>query len=431
MSDAILTVKPSVLSSAGYKYNSLYYSSASSSADLLECTFNWQNVIALPTLQMGSSSQVNLPMDQFIQDVVLHVRLPNVVANQTLPRGWLFSIIDSISYTFGNSNSTQIVLQNDGIFLTCMSQISDAEKRDEILRLAGEEVLTPLVAAPGEDVPNLDAWIVLPLPMSTPCNEQKLPIDSTMLSSNIVLTIQFGNNSKIYGGSGAPRPTAFLVAELLLRQGKLSNQSASVRSLMIAAPDLKYQYPFIHTQYWESPSFAGIRASQAVSACSITLNSFANADLVGVTFYVIKTTDKVPTDNSTPNPFNSDPISNLVVTFNNSTMFNFPGLSYKMTNMLTGDLGASYYDNSIVSPGAVAPFLSNPKQNYLIHLDFSRLRSDCYQQHMFNVMRMPNQYLRLNFNTSLSDGVTYVLRAIFHYNGVVEFANGTSLIRID
>lgn len=431
-SDIILSTKHAILSSSGTRYNDLFYSVANSSVSLLECTFGWQNIISLPSLQFGSSSQINIPIDQFIGDIVLHLRLPNTQANETLARGWGYAMLQSISYTFGNSSSTAIVLQNDAIFMTAMAQCNDSGKRRDVMHLAGEQILQPQVAPPGGDIPFIDAYILLPFPMSTLCGD-KLPYDSTMLQSNITLQIQFNQNPNlIYGGAPAnPHPTAFTIGEIMLRQGKLSNQSASVRSLMIADPNLNYSYPYIHSQYFQSQAFNGVRQSDQYQGCTIELNAFSNADLVGISFYVVAITDKAPVGNNSPNPFNTDDISNVLVTFNGSTLFNLPYQSYRLTNMLAGPQTGSQFANSITNPGTTAPFTAFPKDCFMVYLDFSRERSACIQSHFFNVFRLPNQILRIQFNTTQGNSTQYRLYATYFYNAVVETSNGSSLIRID
>lgn len=429
MSDAILSTKNAILSSGGTKYNDLYYSMANSSVSLLECTFGYQNIITLPSLQFGSSSQINIPIDQFIGEIILHLRLPNLQANETLCRAWGYAMLQSIGYTFGNSNSTQIVLQGQSILQSIISQISDPMKRLEAMRLAGEEHLAPLIAQPGEDTPTVDAYLVIPLPFSTMCD--KLPVDSTMLSTNITININFNQNpTTIYGGS-ATHPTSFLRAEVMLRQGKLSNQAASIRGKMLAEPELSYAYPFIHTQYFQSSLFQGKRESDGYQGCSVDLNAFPNADLVGISFFVVKDTDVNPTGGNSPNPFNADDISNVLVTFNGSTLFNLPAKSYKLTNMALGEQSASYYGNSIIAAGTANPFISYPKDCYMVYLDFARARSMCMHSHFFNTFRLPNQVLRIQFNTTLGSSTNYRLYGTYYMNGVVEFKNGTSAIRID
>ena len=431
-SDTILSTKHAILSSGGSRYNDNYYNYLNSSTSMLETTYGWQNIISLPSLQFGSSSQINVPIDQFVGNVVLHLRLPNLVTNQSLTKGWGVAMLQSISFSFGNSSSTQIVLQNDAIFQTIMAQCDSVEKRDVLFTLMGQAFLEPQVAPAGEDVPLIDAYIPIPLPFSSVCGD-KLPFDTTMLQSNITVNIQFNQNpSTIYGGSATPYPSAFTVAEVLLRQGKLSNQAASVRQLMISKPDLIYPYPWIYSQYFQSSTFAGVRESDQYQGCSVELNAFPNADLVGIAFYVVSTTNKSPTGGNSPNPFNSDDISNVLVTFNGSTLFNLPGKSYRLTNILSGpDQDGTHYPNTIIDPGTTSKFTVTAKDNYMIYLDFSRERSACLGSHLFNVFRLPNQILRVQFNTTLGNTTTYRLYATYFMNAVIEVSNGSSLVRID
>jgi hypothetical protein len=424
---AILSNKHALLSALGTKYNDLYYSAANSSVSLVETTFQWQNIISLSSKDFGSSSQVNIPIDQFIQEVILHLRVRTPIANETLCRGWGYAILQSVSYVLGASNSTQVVLQEDAILLTLFAQCISEVKRSELLRLGGEEQLNPPVTPSGEADPLMDAYIAIPLPFSTACD--KLPMDSTLLSNNISVTFNFKQANSIFGGS-ATHPTAFTVAEVMLRQGKLSNQAASLRQEMIAHPDLIYSYPFIHAQRFVSGPFTGSRTSDTLRGCSVTLNSFANADLVGIVLWVVKDTDKNPVSNNSPNPYNTDELSDVLVSFNGSTLFNFPARSYKLTNALIGEQQASYFHNSVIAPGATAPFSSIPKDCYPVFLDFARLRSACMQEHLFNTWRIPNQNMLIEFSTQFGSSVSYRLHATYFYNGIAEFQSGTSAIYI-
>lgn len=441
--DAILSNKHALLSSLGSKYNDLYYSAANSSVSLIETTFGWANVISLSSLSFGSSSQVNIPVDQFIQEVVLHLRLPNTVANQTLCRGWGYAMLDSVSYILGASNTSNIVLQGDSILQTVLAQCTTKEKRSEVLRLAGDEILSPELAPDAyldKDIEFIDAYVLLPLPMSTMCD--KLPLDSTLLSNNIVVGINFKQGSAIYGGTGA-QPSQFLSAEVMLRQGKLSNQAASLRQEMIARPNMIYSYPYIHSQNFVSPTFEGKRRSDGQRACSVNLNSFANADLVGICFWVVAVDNKNPRDSTSCNPWATDEIEDVLVTFNGSTMFRFPYKSYKLTSAVIGEQQASGFDNSYITQyirvgGAggswvaqnTAPFNSRPVESHLVFLDFARLRSACMQDHLFNTFRIPNQNLLIEFNTQYGSTVNYRLHATYMYNAVAEFQGGTSAIYI-
>lgn len=425
---AILSNKPVLLSALGTKFNQLYYSEMNSSVNLVEATFTDANVISLQSTSFGSTSQVNIPIDQFIGNVMLHLRLPATGGNETLCRGWGYAMLQQIGFTLGASNSTTVYLQGDSILQTVLAQCPTEEKRSQIMRLAGEEQLGSIVVPVDEDTPLMDAYVLIPLPFSTACD--KLPLDSTMLSNNIVITIAFkANATAIYGGSES-HPSAFTVAEILLRQGKLSASEQSIRQEMVAQPDMRYVYPYIQSQSFVSAPFVGVKPSDGFQACSVDFNTFANADLLGIYFWCVADTDKSPTGSNSPRPYKLDEISNLLLTLNGSSLMNMPSKIYKLTGALIGDQQASYFQGSNIRAGTVAPFSSDPADCWMVFFDFSRIRSACVHDELQNVFRLPNQILRLNFNTSKS-GYTYRIYATYMYNGAAIFQNGVSSIRID
>lgn len=436
---ALLSNKHAILSTLGTKYNDLYYSAANSSVSLVETTFNWQNKISLPSLAFGSSSQINIPTDQFIQEIILHLRLPATVANQGLCEAWGYACLSSISWILGASNSTQITLQGDSILQTILAQCTTDEKRLFVMQLAGlaaagvpASPAVPFLTPAQDDVTYYDAYVTIPLPFSTACD--KLPMDSTLLSNNISIIFNFAQASAIYGGSGTPVPTQFTVAEVMMRQGKLSNQAASLRQEMIAHPDLLYTYPFIHSSSFVSAAFDGVRESGGFRACDVQLNSFANADLLGITFWVVREDAKVGTASTIPNPYVTDDISNVLVTFNGQTLFDYPGKAYKLTNMMIGEQQASSIP--VIVQRSIVSTSNTTWDSYMVFLDFARLRSACMGDHMYNTWRIPNQQLRIQFNTAYGNGtpssvaVRYRLYATYFYNAVAEFQNGTSAIYI-
>jgi len=231
---AYLTTSKASLQSLGTKYNDLYYQEANSTASAVECTFNWSNAITLNSLSFGSNTQVLFPIDQFASSVVLHLRLPVTTANQTLPRGWGYAFMSYIAWTMGASSTTQVVLQGPSIWQTIAAQCDTAERRSEMFRAAGEEQLgIPPVIIGQDAITYFDAYVLLPLPFSTGCGSEKLGFDTTLLSNNISLQIGFNPAASVYGGSDPILHSSFMTAELILRQGKLTNQAASQQRLRL------------------------------------------------------------------------------------------------------------------------------------------------------------------------------------------------------
>lgn len=427
-SDLVLSTKRAVLSSGGTRYNGLYYNQANSSVELLECTFGYPYQVSLSSSSFGSSSTIAIPINEFVDNFLLHLRLPNIQENESLAPGWGYRMLNNISYSLGASNTTQIVLQKDAILQAIFAQCKTEEKRSEIMRLSGQGFLGPALAGIGEDIPTIDSYLTLPIPpFSDVCGH--LPFDSTLLANNINITITFESNPNIIYGGSATHPQSFSIAECMMRQGKLSNQSASIRAEMVNSPNLKYSLPMTHLQYWSSSSFAGKRRSDG--QCQVELNTFSNADLCGVSFWVIRDDFKNPTANFTPNPYVTDNISDVLVTFGGSTLFNFPGESYKLTNMLVGEQNASYFHNQLMVGNSALTFAASPVDCYMVFLDFARVRSACLPGQLMNVWRIPNNQIRLNFSTSQGPTVNYSLYACYYYNAISEIENGTSSIFID
>ena len=70
---------------------------------------------SLTSLQFGSTSQIIIPNDSFVYECFLHMVLPAVIANQTLPTGWCYDLIRSVEYSWGQSNVSQLRLDGYSI----------------------------------------------------------------------------------------------------------------------------------------------------------------------------------------------------------------------------------------------------------------------------------------------------------------------------
>lgn len=414
--------KRPLLSNQGVKLSDIYYNSLNSVVDTVECTFTQGRILqSLPSLTFGGSSQITIPIGSFLGETYLHLRLPNLVNDQCLPRGWGLACIQSISYIFGSSNVSQVTLNRQSIVQTLLAQSETSDKSSEWFNLAGECLTGPL---PSGQFPEAD--VLLPFPWSNMSSLfPKKPYDTTLLSNPITITIQFEQASAIFGGVGA-KPSGFLEASVSYRTGDLAQKELSLRNALMQNPSLMYTYPFIYQQSYVSQSFLG--STDPNSPCTIQIQQFINADLVGMTLCVVKQSDVAPSGNSTPNPFNWDQISNLVLNLNGQNIYVAPGKQYKLINMQSS-MGASYFNNALVAPGSSAPFTVTPVSNYPVFVDFSRQRSAQFTNQFFNVWRIGNNTMQVQFNTSTA-GVAYNLYVTMLYNAVIESSNGESRMYI-
>jgi hypothetical protein len=413
-----LANKRTALSNPGFKMDDVYYSQLNTTVDLAEITYNLGRYnVSFTQLGFGGSSLVTIPNQSLITGVYVYLQVPNVVANQTLPLGWGYALIKSVSYILGNSNVSQITLPQQALFQTLMLECETAEKRSELLRLGGEEITAPTTTPPS-------AYVFIPLPFSSVCGiKSKLPFDTSLLDNPINLQIELSRADEIYGGSGA-FPTSILSARAYMRQGDFTNKDQSLRSVLIKNPDLMYTYPFIHRQIFPIAGFTG----STTNPLQFTLQSIINADFIGLTFGVIPTNKLSNNGVSCPDPFAYDPVQNVKLTFNGQTMYDAIGDMRKLVNIL-GTAGGGYFRNSIVNDSAIAPFSSNPVDSYLTFIDFSRIRAACFDGKYNNVWRIGNNSVVLAFTTSTTN--TYSLIVTYHYNAVAEVQNGQSRIYFD
>lgn len=428
--EEFLSNKNIILSSPGVLLSDNYYDMYSHTASMIETTWGTGKMIqSLPSLGLGTTSSIYIANGSFLSEVYLHAVLPQINTNVTVERGWLYSCIESIQWLLGASNTSVTSISGEALFVQAMSQPMSEEKRSEMFRLAGEEQLFPPIPLPGQDVPKIEGTIVIPLPFSSLC--EKKGIDTRMLTSNIVLTIKFKQPNSIFGGSGV-YPTAFQSCSVLYRQGDLSNTNQSLSVPMKMDPALMYSYPFIHAQPIQAAPFRGVRASAGGDGAIVNLTGFINSDLIGIAFYVVRTDSVTPATGNSPSTFNCEEISNIVIRYNGNIIYSAPDKTYKLINM-EGDQEASFFQNSIIQPGTVAPFNSVPVDSYICWVNFSKAREACVGngEHFANTFRVSNQTFYITLNTPNDSSVQYEMRGCYFYNGIVSFKNGLTSIFYD
>lgn len=419
-----LTDKRVILSSPGTSFNDIYYSRVNTVQALAEVTYNvgrYQQ--SLSSLNFGGTSTVIVPNGSLLSVFYLHLEiLPTITdPDVTLPRGWGFAFLRQITYLMGSSNVPNIALDKHSIFQVIMGQCENAEKRSEMLHLAGEEQ-RGLVAGT-----ILRADLIIPLPWSTAVGrDQKLPLPTDLLTNPINVQISFDLGSAAFGGAGVNKPISFSQATALMRQGDMLNRDAGLRPVMFKNPQLIYGYPFIHFQANQVP----VNVTNTAQI-TITWTGFINADLLGISFGIIKDSDQVTTGQNSVNPFNYQELLDVSVLFNGLTMHLSPGRMHKLTNMNSMN-GASYVENSILAAGIVAPFVSAPANTYITWIDFSRLKCEQFSGHYDNVWRVPNNTITMKFSCALGAAVGPAqIMSTFFYSGIANIRQGETTIFFD
>lgn len=427
---AFLSEKPALLTAPGSLISNLYYNKHNSSIEAVQSTTMWSNKINLPSTSFGASNIINLPMNMFIGQLVLRLRLPQVVANQTVALGWGLAMISQIRFQMGTSSSTPIIMTGKALWHYLMAQCPTEEKRSQLLQFCGLGWTQPSPTNVPSGQSYIEAFVPISAPFSSLC--EKLFFDTTLIGQPITIFIDFVSSAKaIYGGSAAA-PTGFIDATLMMRNMNLADAGKSLRNVLNADPKLIYSYPFTMALGFEvSSTFTGIQEGDG--QVTVQFNQFQNGDLTGIVFCVQNVTDLSPSGVNAANPFHLDPITNVVVTYNGGSIFQLPGAGYAAVATYMGDQQASNYQNvTVVVGGGGTQFTPTNQNEFLVFLDFSQVRQACMQDHLVNTWRIPpGNVLTVQFNTSQGSGQTYRCFYTCFYNAVVAVQDGTTNILVN
>lgn len=440
----IMAEKRTSLSAPGTRLNSLYYDNYQATVSACECTFNTGRYVSnLSSPSFGGTSQVILANNDFAHTTYLHLELPNIYAGQTLSRGWGFGCIASISYLIGNSASSQVQIDGQSVLAKILMQCDTAERRSEMFRLAGEEMLQPIMTIdPNSGLPVRDANarimadLIIPLPWSSASGlNSKKAFDSSLLNNPITITVAFEPNTAVFGGSRTPNdfPVNFLSASLIFRQGELRYKSMSMAMELKMYPELSMYYPDIFCTTQKPPIFQGSQTQPQ----SINLLGILNGDLVATTIGIVRTSNLnsqpsvTPGVYTAPNKFQYDAIKDVSILFNGQVMFRSIGFSWKLSTMISS-AGAQFFHNSLIQPTIVpGVFTSTPQDSYLLHIDWSAIRSAVFEGQFQNVWRIGNNTLTLQFTTEGDQTVSYQAFITYWYNSIVQVNNGNTMLYFD
>ena len=412
-----LSAKRTAMANPATKYDDLYYSRLNSTMALIQS----QSVIGkwrqnLSSKEFGSSSTIILPRGNFLGTCFLHLKLPALTASgQSLSRGHLYSAIREISYQVGSSNVNTITISGKSIYHLFMAQGNTSEQMEELLEMGGRGVIYD-PAKPETHEP-IEGDVIIPLPWSTfnGGQYQKLPFDTAMLSQPIQVTITFQELKNIYGGAH-PGTVGFDEAFFYMREEVLVNKELGMAALLKRPEnmDMISAYPYVHTQLWQSPNFAG--SAPGNEPTILTLQGFLNSDLFGIVLSLHLAEDESnPGGNRPCQPWRSVEAYNLRVEYNGETVYYAPGESYRIHNMasIMGNPAINMFDYVQATPVTAQPYISR-----CIFVDFSRIRCASFHNHWPNTPKFPNEVLNVYLNTP--DSGNYRLYATYLYPGIIE-----------
>lgn len=375
----------------------------------------------------GSTSEVSIPNQDFLSDIYLHLQTPQFPVGAALSSCWAYASIKSLRYQWGSSNVSQIEISGESLFMKNHIDCETKEKRDLMLDLSGTLNL-------GNDltqvIPSQTAVIQLPCPWSVLADCEKLPYDTSLLSSNIIIQIVFEDVTAftMVTTGNPPLPSGFLKAEVLLKQTTLTDKSKSLRN-QLKNSNLMVQYPFVHLQTGSTRYLSNILPEQSVT---VDLQSFITSDLLGVAFYVIRQSDIKRTgtgfDNAAGrvNKFLTVPCVDIKLEYNGITLHDMPGRLSELVGIgiNQGSIKSNYTAASYQAPNIIA---SGVVQN-VYYLPLTQNKSTFFKETYENTPRFAQQTQQLTFTAELPAQDSIVLYTTYIYNGIAATHDGVNTI---
>lgn len=376
---------------------------------------------SLTSLQFGSTSQITIPNQDIIHEVYLHIKLPALVANQTLPRGFCFDIIREVTYNWGASNSPNMRLSGKSIRQISMESCETKEKRGEALQLAGEAFNNPSPTVTPEGT------VILPMPWSNyQGDKKKKGYDTSLLNNPITIQITLHDAGVIYGGSATP-PTALAQGEVFLRQTAFQDRSNSLRMDLQNNPSMMYLYPFYH-KYTPVPKYN--IPLDGVTRHTITLQEFLDADLQNIIFSVHPTALQKRNGTNAPTPGVSCELLDIELLYNGQTIYKAPGASARLTPMSFYG-GASGIEDVLLTQ--TTPWGNASIVDYVYSIPFSYAKSVNYEYKFENSPRFANQTMSLSFAARPvggGAGVIGELHSTYIYSAYSKTMDGVCSIQL-
>lgn len=418
------------LDDEGYEKSHLYYNDDMVKVSELEThTTVGRYKQSLTSLVFGSTAEITIPNQDFLSDVYLILQTPVFPIGSTLSDQWAYACIKSLRYQWGSSNVSQIEISGETLFMKNFIDCETKEKRDLAGDLAGRiNVGSDLTTV----IPSQLCMIQLPTPWSLIAScDKKLPYDTSLLSSNIIIQIVFEDATSFIsvGAANPVLPNSFLRGEIYLKQQTLTDKSKSLRNKLKGNQSLMTQYPFVHLQNGSTRYLNNINPEQSVT---VDLQSFITSDLLGIAFYVVALSDIKRTGidlndgTGIVNRFNTKECENIKLEYNGITLHDMPG-------RLSELVGLSLNEGSIKGNYSVASF-SSPTlsavaatQN-IYYLPLTQHKSTYFKENYENTPRFAQQTQSLTFTPALPAQENIVLYTMYIYNGIAATHDGVNTI---
>jgi len=393
----------------------IYYDPSNSLRSVEDTVYEGSFTQSFQSLTLPGSATLNMPANNLLSGVGIRIVMPTVPANVSFPRGWGYGLIQRVDIRYGAASV--LTLLTDNVYLQVMAGCETYQKRMEVLRLGGEEVLNP-TSGP------IEAIMHIPLAFSKiRALLDQLPYDANLSKQIITITVYMNSGTAVMGGTGAPAFAAglsLLSATFWAETAELINKTDSLAREMGKNPSLVYSYPLPVVYDQPVPNVAG--AIFPVRA-SITLVGLKTGELLEFFFMVVPRNNNFPTlANDVINPFASIEITDLRLEWNGKLLFVQDGKLERLY-AFQNDITPSVVPGSLLGSGTTSPFTSTPRDFPFYRLSVSRHFGSVLPSSVLpDGVDFGTSQLTLQFSTG--SAAAFDLKMIYWYQGVWTTKDG-------
>jgi len=411
----------------------MYYANAENS--IKQChptTVENRYFLDLNSKSFGSANTLIFNPDEGLDHIVLTLQLPAPAdvtggyAGCALNTGWGYNAIRRVGVRY--SGSTLYYFASDQELVDVLSDCEDSVKKQQMLTLGGQAMLSASSAAPGAgdfaDAGKRTAYVYIKLPHNTPsAQENSLPLPTDLLTQPVQVNIEFKQaseffltNNAIQGGAAPTLPAAFSLAQAQFKQIHFDDRGEQL-ARKVNMSEMAYSYPL---KYFSQEVFRVTNVQGGVDV-PLTLTGIRSGNCKGLRVWIKPTADANPLNFVNPN--------SISLSVNGLIYFDSRVGQQQLWSLVNRKTSASF-SNEIISTAVasgVTSWVATPSTGYWIWIPFSQhsevLANEAELTHGLSLM---NSIINLNVNLpALGGSATYTVTAEYLFNSTLLFSRGS------
>lgn len=301
------------------------------------------------SMQLGGLSSFLIDPGMWFGKAYIYAQLPAPPRYTVMPSGWLYSLIDYISFSSaGSSSISQLRISGRSMLDLLMVACETQEKRNALLQLGGEYKEYPSAAGTAP----VEAAIPLHFLFASVNGKSSLGYDTGCLRSQIIFSIQWKNLDSTFWSLSGVLPFASSFSQLYMR---IHDQVILERDLVAKEcqtnPAYIYSVPFKYQQSF-STSYT---LNSATDQMQFNLSSFPRGMLQAIIISVVPQSfigDSTQVKQGLA-PNCSYPISSLKMLYLGQYIYNVDfETEQELVQAMMDDDGSSLYNFGIYNPSA-------------------------------------------------------------------------------